>query len=386
MQHVRYLAETIGPRGSTTPKEAEAASYVSEVLRKLGLEPVIETFTSATSMYYPTLLLYGIVLVGELLFLFGGRWGATAALALALPAFVSSILAMAFRPNPLSWLLPKGKSQNVWALLSPREEARHKVVLVGHLDTHRTPLLFSSDKWTTLLKVVVPMGSISVVLLLIFFAVGIAETGWLLRVLSLPCALINLGIFLLFIQAALTPYTAGANDNASGVGVILNMAEQLKDQLLARTAVWVVFTGCEEVGCYGADAFAKTHREELENAAWIAVDQVGGTGANPSYLTSERFLLTTHSDPGLLTLAESVAAHHPELDARPSSYTGAFTEGCIGAKYGFRLLTLLAFTEKGKLPEWHRPTDIVKNVDPEVVEHSETFVRELLHKIDQQAC
>jgi hypothetical protein len=36
MTHVRYLAETIGPRGSTTPKEAEAAAYARQVLAGLG--------------------------------------------------------------------------------------------------------------------------------------------------------------------------------------------------------------------------------------------------------------------------------------------------------------------------------------------------------------
>ena len=33
MDHIRYLAEAIGPRGATTPKEAEAARYAAEALR-----------------------------------------------------------------------------------------------------------------------------------------------------------------------------------------------------------------------------------------------------------------------------------------------------------------------------------------------------------------
>ncbi len=49
MDHVRYLAETIGPRGSTTPQEAQAAQYAADVLRRLGLEPTVEPFTSAKS-------------------------------------------------------------------------------------------------------------------------------------------------------------------------------------------------------------------------------------------------------------------------------------------------------------------------------------------------
>ena len=38
MDHVRHLADTIGPRGSTTPGEAEGSAYARGVLADLGLE------------------------------------------------------------------------------------------------------------------------------------------------------------------------------------------------------------------------------------------------------------------------------------------------------------------------------------------------------------
>jgi hypothetical protein len=37
------------------------------------------------------------------------------------------------------------------------------------------------------------------------------------------------------------------------------------------------------------------------------------------------------------------------------------------------------------LPEWHRPTDVVDNVDPDTVERTEKFVWKLLKEIDQKA-
>ena len=89
MDHIRHLAETIGPRGSTTPKEAEAARYAAQVLRQIGLEPVTESFTSARSAWYPYALFSGLVLIGELLFWIGGRWGAVAALVLTCLLYTS---------------------------------------------------------------------------------------------------------------------------------------------------------------------------------------------------------------------------------------------------------------------------------------------------------
>jgi hypothetical protein len=385
MDHVRYLAETIGPRGSTTPQEAEAARYAAQALQETGLKPVTESFTSARSAWYPYALFSGLMLVSELLFWVGGRWGAVAALGLTALALASVLLELAFRPNPLRWLLPKGQSQNVWARLEPGDETRERVVLLGHVDTHRTPLVFSTDRWVKLFSALVPVGLVSSLLLMVLFAIGAATSGRLWQLLSLPFALVLLGVFLLALQADFSPYTAGANDNASGAGVVLSTAQRLKDNLLAHTAVWAVLSGCEEVGCYGADAFAQAHRDELGHAAWITLDSVGGAGASLGYMTKETFLLSTHNDPDLLALADRVASRHPELDAHAYAFRGAYTEGAIGGKHGFRVLTLGGHQHGGVLPEWHRPTDVAENLDPEVIEHTETFLWELLQEIDQQA-
>ena len=384
MDHVRYLAEAIGPRGSTTEQEAQAARYAARVLQQAGIEPVTETFASARSSYYSYALFAGVMLVAECLFLFGRQWGAVAALTLALCALASLLLELSFRPNPMRWLLPRGQSQNVWARLEPRGEVREQVVLLGHLDTHRTPLLFSSKAWVAFLGVIVPFSLLASILLIALFAIGIAAPGTLWRLLSLPLVAIVLGLLLLMLQADLTPHTAGANDNASGAAVVLSVAERLHEDPLAHTAVWAVLSGCEEVGCYGADAFAAAHREALGHAAWIPVDGVGGVGASVAYLTSERFLLTSHSDPGLLALADRVARRRPELDAFTHAFQSTYTEGAIGVKHGFRVLSVVGFRRDGRLPEWHRPTDVMANLDERVVEHSETFLWGLLHEIDQQ--
>lgn len=385
MDHVRYLAETIGPRGSTTPKEAEAARYAAEALSQMRLKPTMEGFASARSSYYPFALFTGVLLVGELLFCFAGSWGAAVAFILGLIALGAVLLELAFRPNPLRWVLPKGQSQNVWARIDPNGPAREQVVLLGHLDSHRAPLLFSSDNWLRFFKALVPLGLVSAVVLLIIFLIGVFVLSLALRLASLPFALLILVMFALMLQADFSPYTAGANDNATGAGVVLSLAQRLKDQPLQHTAVWAVLSGCEEVGCYGAEAFARRHHGELGRAVWIALDSVGGQGATVGYLTQETFLLTTKSDPQLLALAEEVAKRRPELDACAHSFQGAYTEGAIGAKYGLRVLTLVGFNRGGRLPGWHRPTDTVENLDPTVLEHSEAFVWELLGEIDRQA-
>jgi hypothetical protein len=385
MDHIRFLAETIGPRGSTTKNEAEAADYAARVLSGMGLDPVRESFTSAVSAWYPYALSNELLLVAAACFWVGGRWGAIAALIVALLALVSVILELLFRPNPLRWMLPKGKSQNVWARIEPSEQAVTNLVLTAHLDSHRTPMVFSTDLWLRVFQTLVPLGLLSTVLMVILFVVGVfAPSGAVKILVALPAA-VSLGILLLTLQADQTRFTPGANDNASGAGVALSLARRLADAPLRSVRAWVVLTGCEEVGCYGAEAFAAAHGAELGAAIWITLDSVGGLTADPVYLRKETFLLTSASDPRLLAHADHIARERPELAAHPRDFAGAYTEGAIAARHGFRVLTLMALPRHGPLPGWHRPTDTLEGVDPNVVHRTEEFAWEIIQRIDREA-
>ncbi|HSG15656.1 MAG TPA: M28 family peptidase [Anaerolineae bacterium] len=386
MEHIYNLAVNIGPRGSTTEAEADAARYAAHVLSELGITPSTETFSSARSSYYPFALWSGLVLLGAILFGVAGRIGAILALLLSLVALISVMLELSLRPNPLRSLLPKGGSQNTWGRLEPAGEVRQQVVLIGHLDSHRTPLVFASQGWLRLFRALIPIGLLASILLIILYAVigiGIIDQTPLANWLALPFILALLGLFLLMIQADLTPYSAGANDNASGAGIILDLAERLKQKPLQHTAVWTLFSGCEEVGCYGAEAFAQAHRSALGKAPiWLTVDNVGGKGAGIAYLTGETFLLTAKSDPALLKLADRIAKRWPDLRAFRHQFKSAYTEGSIGVKHGFRALTLLAMRRDGTIPDWHQSSDTADKVDPDTVERAEVFIWQLLQGID----
>jgi hypothetical protein len=385
IDHARYLSEVIGPRGSTTAQEAEAGQYAAEALRQAGLEPHTETFRSARSNWRPYALFSGLTLVSAVFFSFAEAWGAVVALVLSVLSLGSALLELTFRTNPIRWILPKSDSQNVWAHLPSRGEAQKKVVLIGHIDTHRTPLVFSSETWLKLFNALVPTGLVSSVVLIILIAIGLFNDAPIWRYLSLPSIFITTGLLLITLQADLTPYAPGANDNATGAGIVLSLAERLHTNPLPQTSVWAVLTGCEEVGCYGAYAFASSHKGDLEGSIWITLDSVGGKGALPTYLTKETFLLTTHSDPQLLALADKISSAHPDWGAQSLSPSGAFTEGVVGGRHGFRVFTMVNHKPGGGLPEWHQSSDVMENVDAQLLERTEAFVMELLKEIDGES-
>jgi len=382
MEHIIFLAREIGPRGSTTAEEKKAARYAAKVLAGLGLEPEVGSFSSARSGWHPFALFSGLTLIALAFFLVGGRIGSLVAPALAAVSVASVLLELSFFSNPLRWILPRAESQNVSARIPARAETRRKVVLVGHLDTHRTPIVFSSHTWLRVFRTLIPLGLLASIVLLAIFAAGVVFENGLWRLSALVPGLLLVGVFAVSLQADLTPFTHGANDNASGAGIVLSLAEDLAAEPLRETDVWVVLSGCEEVGCYGADAFLRNHKEDLSGAFWLTLDSVGAEGTTPCYLTKETFLLTTNSDPGLLEIADTVATEQPDLKARPHQFRGAYTEGAIGGKHGLRVLTFLATRPSGAVPNWHRTTDVLERLDEKALVRCESFVKEILARID----
>lgn len=68
----------------------------------------------------------------------------------------------------------------------------------------------------------------------------------------------------------------GANDNATGVAVVLAAARALANQPCRTAAVWFVFFDQEEVGLLGSEAFARQLRADNVNVVAVhTVDQVG---------------------------------------------------------------------------------------------------------------
>jgi hypothetical protein len=386
LDHISHLVETIGPRGSTMPEEAAAATYASDQLRAMGLTPQTQKFLGAESAYAPYALFAGLALLSIVLFWRPQPVGAAAAALLTGVVLAALLLEMQFRSNVLRWLSRVDDSQNIFTrITASTAPAAQTVLLTAHLDTHRTPLIFSSPTWQKVFGLLMPAGLISAALLLVLFVVGVFVPAPLLRWASLVPGVIMLAILLLMLRADNTPFTRGADDNASGVGVTLSLAQRLQQTPLAHTDVIVVFTGCEEVGCYGADAFMTEHAAELRGAIHLTIDQVGARGTNPCVVRGEQFFVPVQGDPGLLAIADGVIARRPDLNISTRALHGAYGELSIGVKHGLRAIAIGALNAEGISPHWHKLTDDMSNIDPQVVERCEALAWELLQDFDAAA-
>ncbi len=111
LEHIRVLAVDIGPRGPTTEGERLGAEYCASAMRQLGLEPQVEGFTSARSIFQPHLLTAGAMLLAFAIYPLAGRASAALAALISLGALASDLLELSFIDNPLRRIVAQGPAK-----------------------------------------------------------------------------------------------------------------------------------------------------------------------------------------------------------------------------------------------------------------------------------
>lgn len=255
--------------------------------------------------------------------------------------------------------------------------------MISHVDTHRTPWIWTSPATYKIYRLLSTLGIVAFLSCFLIYTISIFAPSKTLLLLSLIPTVIVLTILFMVVQAERSPYTCGANDNASGVGFILAMAERLKEEPLPFTEVWLVVVGCEEVGADGSMDFVHRHKAELADAAFLIIDGIGAEGSIPYYLTRETLLRPLKYPEESLKIVKEVAAEHPELDVRPFDMKGAYTDGSPVLMAGLKCLAFVNHDPSGWIPNWHQPSDNLDHIDPKVLERTELFIWDIIKKLTQ---
>ena len=219
--------------------------------------------------------------------------------------------------------------------------------------------------------------AISLLLLPILLGVQAITGIRLLGYVAIPFAVIVAFALLLLIHRELFgKHVDGANDNASGVGVMLSLAEALSVDPSADTEVMVVATGCEEAGLVGMQKFLK-HIDDLERAWIINIDNVGA--GEVSYTTAEGMLLRHKAGRDLVEMAAKVAKL-PGLDVSGRPFRVISTDAEPVLLRRIEAITVIA-TRDGIPVNWHWKTDTVENIDPDSIDTAYRFVEALVRRL-----
>lgn len=234
-EHVAYLSQEIGPRPAGTEEEQRAALYISEQFSaEAGLTTAMEDFQCNPDSSLPRTLCSGVAVLVTLV--------ATIVGALAVPAIVVSLICAAlaaaevFDKPVLSRLLNRGVSQNVVARYLPaksptRASRRRKVIVVANYDSGKVrrdlngamPAVLPILYWVELAMLVVMP-------LLLAIRMVLAPDGSVLVVFNVLLAVAMVVAVLpvaSFLLEKFANYNEGANCNAAGVAVLLEVASRV---------------------------------------------------------------------------------------------------------------------------------------------------------------
>jgi hypothetical protein len=344
----------------------------------------LESFKGAPSTYRPFALAFGVALLGSLATWLGeGReWLMLAALLNGLGA-TGMLAETDLSPNWTRRLLPRLTSHNATGVIPAAIQTRQRAVLCAHVDSHRTPVFYSTPTWRKLFSRLVSLAFLSMPAGAAFFALGaLLGLSWV-RGLGLLIALIQACVLGFLIHADLTVISPGANDNASGVGVVLEIGRRLVQDSLPFTEVWLVFTGCEETGALGMAAILDAHAKELgSEAVYIILDEAGL--GKLQYITADGLVIKHPTHPKALELVRRAAASLPGLSV--SAHLGiAYTDALVATKRNLIALTLgcLPEDQSGKTSHWHQISDTLEHVDVRALEDSLAIAWQVLKEVDK---
>ena len=386
LSHAQVLARS--GRGSATAAEKQAAEYTQAQLKSLGLEDVhMQPFLGLRSIWLFFALAFGMALVGHAAF-----WFLRQPLGYV-PALIISLIALGlsgtmlwckftFRDYPLRTTLPHAPSQNVIAVIPPVGEVRRRLVLVGHLDSHRAVFWFATNFLVTLFVISGVVCIYGVFLAIPLYALFVLTQWQIFAWLGLVLAIFHFLGWFSGVTADLGQYSPGANDNASAVGTVLALAERLIMQPLQNTEIWLAFTGCEETGCDGMLALLKGHGSMLKDALFVDFELVG-IGDRISYVHEEGNLHRRVIPTKVETLINEVGKPYG-LHPATIPLIGASTEGGMLWELGYKAVCFSAHHQGSPiLPEWHRLTDTPDHLQMNTLERVHSLAWDLLQRFDQ---
>ncbi|MBN1430040.1 MAG: M28 family peptidase [Anaerolineae bacterium] len=393
LRHIRALAEDIGPRGSTTDEERQASAYCRKVLSDFGLEPHVEVFRSATTLFGFHFTIATGMLISFFVYPLGGRVGAAIALLIAILCLISQGLELLFKNNPVRKLLPQAFSQNVIATVPPSGEHKQDLILMGHVDTNHCGLIFRSISMIKFWRLFSLIFFLTFYIQIVLYGIGLVTQMPQLWPWPMLPAAINALLFAGFmLEADLAPFSNGANDNATGAGLVLTLGEQIARAPLQNTRVWLACTGCEEVKHYGAADFYKRHLGDLVSPKAVVFEMLGRD--DPAYLVRESTfnLFAFCASPELIALAVAVAGRHPELKAHSTQIDGGHSEMADALRVGVPAITIAGFDESGTRYDyagpdlyWHHKEDTLDKMVPDVLDRNYAYVWAFVQAIDEQA-
>lgn len=364
-EHVKALSF---PRLAGTPGDTKARGYIVSYLHSLGLSVEVRTFGFSTipwelSLRLSLLIQSGILILAAWIF---PRWpAASAALALALFGLSCFATRRAFSLG----VFDRGGKRETANIIATLGSGSPTVVYMAHYDsksqTLPLPLRFG----------LFALGFL--------FLTGVSLAIVILAVVSagpdlFPWALASAAPHILLQFNMTTNESDGALDNASGVGVLLELARVLKERTGAPgPGLMFVATGAEEMGLLGATRFIKAYSRALDPKTTYFVN-LDGPGAEGRIVYVTGFGVPPVRTCKRLGSLTREILHEKGWPGRDSTlYIGAGLDSIPIAARGYEAVSIASGGLSRPVLSVHSKHDRIGNVDPEALRRCGVLALEL---------
>jgi hypothetical protein len=347
-----------------SPGEREAAEWIAARLRTTGADVRVEEERVHGGYFAPIGLPAAASALAGLATLRGARAAGLVG------ALATASMAEDLQGGPRRWLrsrLPQHTTCNVVATLGA-PSARHTLVVHAHHDAARSSFIFEPvvprfvyeharwlhdhlDRWPPLMG-----GAIA--------GPALVAAGALLgrRRITAAGTIASAVTAGLMAHMARQPVVPGANDNLTGVAVLLEVARHLEGRPPGDLRVVLLCTGAEEANQDGMLAFARRHFAELDRdrTTFLCLDTLGSPEL--VLIEGEGFLKMRDYDAATKTLVAEAAGAAGVHVRRGLRFTFG-TDALIPLRQGFSVAGIGSINEWLVPTNYHAATDTPENVD-----------------------
>jgi hypothetical protein len=346
--------------------ERAAAEWIAERMRAYGARVTIDDELVHGTYYTPLGVYNGIAVAGGLAVLAGRRVAGALAGALSAAGIFQDLTG-----GPRRWLRPllrRRHTTNVVAEIGDHD-ARHTLVVHAHHDAARTSFIFDQtvprfvvdrmpwvmerrDRWPPLMGLVIGGPA------------AVAAGGLLgARRLALCGTAFAAATAAVMAHMIRQPVVPGANDNLTGVAVLLEVARRLGDEPPSPgVRVILLSAGAEEANQEGMLAFGRRHfrRLDRERTSFLCLDTVGSP--QPVLIEGEGFL-KMYEYPAGQKARVAAAAEDAGVELRRGLRFTFATDGLVSLRAGYEVAAIGSITRHLVPANYHWPTDTAENVD-----------------------
>jgi len=371
------------PRLPTSPGEHEAADILAGMLRERGCETAVEFEPAYRSYAWPVGVLSALSAAAALAAgrghrLLGAVGAAVAAYGIADDITGSRMLCRRTTMRPAT-------AANVVASTGDPDADRTLVVLAHH-DAAPSGVVFDqrlprwvADRRPELLEAMTSNPPLwwPVVAGPAMVALGsLLGRPWLRR----AGLVASLGSVAAMADIGRRPPVPGANDNLSGVAVLVALAEALTARPVRGLRVLLVSAGAEEALQEGIRGWAGRHLSDLprESTWFVNVDTVGS--GRLVLLEGEGPLRMRDYDAEFKDVVAG-CAHEAGVEVLRGLRSHNSTDSAVPNRYGYPVATLVSVDAHKLIPHYHLDTDTPEHVDLACVAGAVRIVEAVARKL-----